>query len=550
VHPLLARQLRQASRETQGNAPDLHVLTDLISASYAEHERDRRLNERAATLMEDELRLANSQAQAQMQSLLNALIHGMKESVLVARADGIVELANSAAEVLFGRPANALCSLKAADLFQRSNGTPSGPASGAIRSIVPRSDDDDVPVEINLVKIDGADGVRTLWLVRDISEQVRWAAQLEDNRKRTEDFATISSDWFWQCDETLGGIEIYGDAPIGAGVALRDALAGRKAGAAIDGAVDDLDSLCAALRARQEFRELRIATQLDNEARWIALRARPLFGKGGVFLGFRGSARDATAAQAHEDELHRAREAADEANKLKSHFLATMSHELRTPMNAILGFSEVIRDQLFGPDAQRYAEYAANIHQSGKHLLSLINDILDLSKIEAGNYILDPEPVQLGALVEDCRMMLAPQAVKGQVILVADVPKVQIKVSGDRRALRQIVINLLSNGVKFTPAGGAVTLRLTQESGMAVLSVTDTGIGISPDFLPFVFEPFRQQDSGLARKFEGTGLGLAITKRLTEGHGGTVSISSAEGVGTCVTVRLPLLAAGAATAAA
>jgi signal transduction histidine kinase len=123
-------------------------------------------------------------------------------------------------------------------------------------------------------------------------------------------------------------------------------------------------------------------------------------------------------------------------------------------------------------------------------------------------------------------------------------------VAGDRRALRQIVINLLSNGVKFTPSGGTVSLRLAEEAGMAVLSVTDTGIGISPDFLPFVFEPFRQQDSGLARKFEGTGLGLAITKRLAEGHGGTISIASTEGVGTCVTVRLPLLAADGATAAA
>jgi two-component system, cell cycle sensor histidine kinase PleC len=236
-----------------------------------------------------------------------------------------------------------------------------------------------------------------------------------------------------------------------------------------------------------------------------------------------------------------ARKRAESASRAKSQFLANMSHELRTPLNAVLGFSEVIRDRIFGDGALvRYSDYAGSIHTSGTHLLGLINDVLDLSKIEAGKLELLPERFDLAGDAAEALRLVEPQAARKQVRLVREIPE-QLSVFADKRALRQIAVNLLANAVKFTPQGGTVTLSLCLAAGGSVaLSVSDTGVGIRPEDMSRVLESFGQGRHDITPGDEhGTGLGLAIAKSLIEAHGGMIGIESELGEGTTVTVTLP-----------
>jgi two-component system cell cycle sensor histidine kinase PleC len=236
-----------------------------------------------------------------------------------------------------------------------------------------------------------------------------------------------------------------------------------------------------------------------------------------------------------------ARKKAETASRAKSQFLANMSHELRTPLNAVLGFAEVIRDRMFGDDAiLRYADYADNIHVSGTHLLGLINDVLDLSKIEAGKLELTPERFDLAQDLGEALRLVEPQAARKKVELVRDIPE-SFAVFADKRALRQIAVNLLANAVKFTPEGGNVTLSLRKDpNGEVALAVSDTGVGIRPEDMSRVLETFGQGRHDVTPADEhGTGLGLAIVKSLIEAHGGRIGIESTLGEGTTVTVTLP-----------
>ena len=240
-------------------------------------------------------------------------------------------------------------------------------------------------------------------------------------------------------------------------------------------------------------------------------------------------------------ELEQARAAAVSANIAKSRFLANMSHELRTPLNAILGFAEIVRDRLFGADAgDRYSEYAANIHTSGSHLLGLINDILDLSKIEAGKLDLDEVRVDLGEEAQAAMRLLDPQASKKNVLMALDMPE-PIFVRGDARALKQIVVNLLSNAVKFTPTDGVVSIAIRRADDRATtVTVSDTGIGIRGEDLQRIFETFGQSRHDVrARNEAGTGLGLPIVKGLVEAMEGKIDIDSMIDVGTTITITLP-----------
>jgi two-component system, cell cycle sensor histidine kinase PleC len=239
-------------------------------------------------------------------------------------------------------------------------------------------------------------------------------------------------------------------------------------------------------------------------------------------------------------ELVLARRRAEEANRTKSVFLANMSHELRTPLNAVLGFSEIIRDKLFGNDLGRYSEYAADIHRSGAHLLSIVNDILDVTRIEAGKYELREESVKLAEVVEGSLLAVEPQAAKGGITLRRTMPEAAAIIHGDKTKLNQIVINLLSNAIKFTPAGGVVEISgRADRDGSLILSVHDTGIGMASHEIEDAVQLFRQVDSSLSRRYEGTGLGLPLAIQLTELHGGTLTVESKPGSGTLVTVHLP-----------
>ncbi len=234
---------------------------------------------------------------------------------------------------------------------------------------------------------------------------------------------------------------------------------------------------------------------------------------------------------------------AELANASKSQFLANMSHELRTPLNAIIGFSEIIRDELFGPlKNDRYQDYAVDINKASKHLLSLINDILDLSKIEADKYDLSDEDVDLAEVLGTCERMVRANAADSNVDLVVTVPRNLPLVRADARAMNQIVLNLLSNGIKFTPAGGTVRLSVGIEAdGRLAITVTDTGVGLSKANISRALEPFTQiANNSMVYSAEGTGLGLPLTAALVRLHDATMVIESVEGEGTSIVVRLPL----------
>jgi signal transduction histidine kinase len=239
-------------------------------------------------------------------------------------------------------------------------------------------------------------------------------------------------------------------------------------------------------------------------------------------------------------------EAAQAANRAKSEFLANMSHELRTPLNAIIGFSEVLENGQAGELTAKQKEYSGEIHASGLHLLALINDILDLSKIEAGKMTLELEPVDLSALLESSLAIVREKALCHDIALELRLGPELGAVAVDARKFKQMVYNLLANAVKFTPDGGRVLLAAQRlSSAVFEFSVSDTGIGIAEKDLRRLFLPFEQLDGSLARKYEGTGLGLSMVKRLAELHGGTVSVSSAPGRGSRFAVRLPLRAPAA-----
>jgi signal transduction histidine kinase len=229
------------------------------------------------------------------------------------------------------------------------------------------------------------------------------------------------------------------------------------------------------------------------------------------------------------------------SSRAKSDFLANMSHELRTPLNAIIGFSDVIRNELFGElKVPQYKSYVDDIHASGVHLLKLINDILDVAKIEAGKLELDDELVDLRELIGTSLRLVRERAESQSVDLGAEFPAVTPALLGDELKLKQILLNLLSNAIKFTLPGGKATVRVSlADNGGLTIVVSDTGIGIPPEYIGRAFHPFVQVDSGLNRKFNGTGLGLTLTKAMVELHGGTIELASALGRGTSVTMRFP-----------
>lgn len=252
-------------------------------------------------------------------------------------------------------------------------------------------------------------------------------------------------------------------------------------------------------------------------------------------------ARDISAQTQAQELLEKAKEEAESAAQLKGTFLANMSHELRTPLNAVIGFSEIIKNEIYGKiGSQKYIEYAEDIHNSGVHLLDLINEILDLSKIEAGAQEIFEERLSINALVEECIRLTDPQREKAEVTIVSNLNALLPRIVADSKMIKQVILNLLSNAIKFTPQGGKITLScVVGPEGNLSLSVEDTGIGIREEDIHKALTPFVQVDSELNRKYEGTGLGLPLSKNLMELHGGSLEISSQYGSGTTVTIHLP-----------
>ena len=297
--------------------------------------------------------------------------------------------------------------------------------------------------------------------------------------------------------------------------------------------------------------EVRVRRADTREERNVVLKGRVLFNADGNAVRAIGTMQDITDLRRHERDLAEAKFAAEEANLAKSRFLAGMSHELRTPLNAIIGFSDVIRQKTFGPlSPPRYADYIDDIHRSGEHLLSLINDVLDMAKVEAGKFELSRESLDLGSLAERALTLVAPQAASGGIRLVRDIAP-GLAVTADDRAMRQVLVNLLSNAVKFTEAGGRVCLfaHRLDDGGMA-LGVEDSGVGMSKEGLATALEPFGQVQGTMMVAGNGTGLGLPIAKSLVETHGARFCIETAPGKGTRVWSEFPPAAVSAVRGAA
>lgn len=239
-------------------------------------------------------------------------------------------------------------------------------------------------------------------------------------------------------------------------------------------------------------------------------------------------------------DLTKALTAADAASKAKSEFLAAMSHELRTPLNAVIGFSEVMANEVFGSLGNpRYQEYAESIRRSGTHLLGLINDVLDMSRISSGELTLSREDIRVADLISEAVGVITLQAEANDVMLIEDVEPWLPPLRLDRRRMRQVLVNLLTNAVKFTPAEGTVRVCVHRRGENIAIEITDSGIGMSAHEIPRALEHFSQVDGSLSRKYEGAGLGLPLAKHLTELHGGWLELKSEPGVGTTATVILP-----------
>jgi len=286
--------------------------------------------------------------------------------------------------------------------------------------------------------------------------------------------------------------------------------------------------------------ESEILRRATGERAWISESGWVVRDADGKVVAFEGTVVDITERRRAEAELRDAKATAEAASAAKSAFLAVMSHELRTPLNAIIGFAEIIAGRLFGPNDARYFEYADDIRASGKHLLELINDILDLSKIVAGRLELFETEIAVEPLYASLAKMFAAGADKAAVSFGIELAEPTLAVRADSMRLQQVLMNLLSNAIKFTPPGGQVRLFARRLPDAICLGVSDTGVGMTQDDARLAVEPFTQIDSQLARRHEGTGLGLAICKELASLHGGTLAIDSEKGKGTTVTLRLPL----------
>ena len=273
---------------------------------------------------------------------------------------------------------------------------------------------------------------------------------------------------------------------------------------------------------------------------WLTSKV-PLANEIGTVWGVATVSIDITLRIGLEEGLRQAKQQAEDANRAKSGFLAAMSHELRTPLNAVIGFAEIMHQEVLGPiGTPEYRDYAGHILRSGQHLLALINDVLDYARIESGSLRLNLVPVDVRGLLRGTLEMLAETAATGGVALATELSEQRISIRADEQRLRQVLLNVVGNAVKFTPAGGRVAVALRSGAdGGAVITVTDSGIGIDEEQIAHAFEPFWQADSGLDRVKEGAGIGLPLARQLVALHGGRLELQSRVGDGTRITIELP-----------
>ncbi|HZU91476.1 MAG TPA: PAS domain-containing sensor histidine kinase [Stellaceae bacterium] len=365
---------------------------------------------------------------------------------------------------------------------------------------------------------------------------------LKESEERFRHFAETASDWFWETGPDLKITYLSERFFAATGVSPKDLLGRSAREMGWYGMADHDDRQCAATPAAQGafFSFVYRHVQAGGDVQYWKIGGLAVFAANGKFLGCRGTGSNVTLEIRAQQALSQAKELSDLANRAKSEFLANMSHELRTPLNCILGFSEIIKDRMFGNAFDKYIDYAHDIFNSGTLLLALINDILDLAKIEAGRMELYEENVDVSRLIEAVILLLREKVAAANLRLETKIAAGLPPIRADQRKLKQILLNLLANAIKFTPAGGSIAIAAARrsEDGDLEIVIRDTGIGMARQEISKALEPFGQIENSLTRSHAGTGLGLPLVKALTELHGGTVAITSQVGQGTEVVVTL------------
>ena len=379
-------------------------------------------------------------------------------------------------------------------------------------------------------------------IVQSLPEESQRLETIAALRDRFDDLIRLVSDWTWETDANLVLVSMSNRVTEMLGFHPRE-LIGRNLLSLLGGETNR-PAVEQRFQRHSPFRNQAVdVIAKSGEAKTFLLSAVPVFNfTTGALTGFRGTATDVTELRKREIGLRAAKEMAEMASRAKTEFLANMSHELRTPLNAIIGFAEVMHMELLGPIGnQQYHGYVGDIHDSARHLLGLINDILDVAKIEAGRVELSESTVDVKGIFDAVARLIRERALRAEVRLEMAVAPNLPPLLADERKLKQILINLLSNSVKFTPAGGAIRLVAKPDpaTGDLVITVADTGIGIAVVDVDRVMEPFGQVDNVINRKHRGTGLGLPLTKGLVELHGGSFNLESTPGAGTTVTIRIP-----------
>lgn len=365
-------------------------------------------------------------------------------------------------------------------------------------------------------------------------------SELNRFRARFRDFADSASDWFWEQGPDLNFTYISDGFRDSLGVDSNYFIGKSMTALFRKSPPTNWREFSAQIAKHEKFRDLIFVMDTPElGARYVRLSGKPIYSESGAFAGYRGVGADITHQVENSEHLARAKKAAEEANMAKSRFLAVMSHELRTPLNVIIGFAEAIMAGVAGPVSDRQGEYLENIRGAGHELLNHVNDILDLSRIEAGRVEFNFEEFSLQEEVLAVGEMVRPLGEQANVTVVEVIGPDDVRIVADRRYIGQVIRNLATNAIKFTEPGGHVTLQVTQNERETVIQVSDTGIGIPENELERVVEPFHQVGHAFVSFSNGAGLGLSIVRGIVRGHRGDLKIKSKEGQGTTVSVTIP-----------
>ncbi len=389
--------------------------------------------------------------------------------------------------------------------------------------------------------LDGWNENVSAFVYHSVRSKVQLQQKIIELSNRLEDVTRLVSDWVWETDRDFAFTFVSEQVTEVLGFHPRELEGGHLEKLIVD-LPEPLERIVSS-GARSPFRDLEVKIRHKNgKEKVLRLSGLPVYDpSNGTFTGFRGTAGDVTALRNREEALIGAKETAELANRAKTEFLANMSHELRTPLNAVIGFSEIMEQEILGSlGSEKYKSYASDIHSSAQHLLKLINDILDIAKIESGGHELSPEEFRPRDVVKSVARLISERCLNAEQNFIIALPNQLPNLYADECKIKQVLLNLLSNAHKFTPHGGEIRIEASLEAdGSFAFRITDNGIGIAAEDMHKAFAPFEQVDSRLARQYEGTGLGLPLSLGFMRLHGGDLLLESRHGKGTTAIALLP-----------